>query len=107
MNAPTYPEAVHSAPAIRPQPRHLRDRRRPVRGIPDHREPLRFQQRPGRLAEAVMVIDDQHGRAHTQIVAEITLSRIVASTNTPGIGSPCRHGPKTVARPDSSAHSRP
>ena len=63
-----------------------RDRPSPVRGVPHHGEPLRLQQRPRRLTETVVVIDDQHGRAHPPIVAEIPLGRIVASTNPPRSG---------------------
>src|SRR5215469_10670935 len=62
------------------QPGHSRDRRRAVSGVPRHAKPLRFEQRPRRLAEALVVINDQHSRAPTAIVTENSADRTVAST---------------------------
>jgi hypothetical protein len=66
---------------IRPQPPRRRHRRGPIRGVAHHGKPLRLQQRPRRLTETVMVIDDQHSRAHAPIVANTIPARTVASTN--------------------------
>src|SRR5215469_15340318 len=63
------------------QPGHSRDRRRAVSGVPRHAKPLRFEQRPRRLAETLVVVNDQNSRAHTAIVTENSADRTVASTN--------------------------
>src|SRR5262249_56424653 len=45
------------------------------------RESLRLEQRARRRPELIVVVDDQHGRAHAPIVAKPGRERIVATRN--------------------------
>jgi hypothetical protein len=66
---------------LRSEPLDRGERLGAVGGFTDDREPLCLEQRARRLAEIVVVVHDQHGRAHALIVAEAVRDRIVASRN--------------------------
>ena len=64
---------------------------RAVGGLPDDLEALRLEQRGGRLAERLVVVDDQNRPAHGAILPELA-----------GARHPGYHGAKTVDSPVSA-----
>ena len=73
----------------RERPRQ-RERRRPVRRLADDVEPLRLEQRAGERPEAGVVVDDQDGRRHGEIVAR--------GAAAPHQGQPCGRASGNGAR---------
>jgi len=52
-----------------------------VDGLTYDLETLRLEQGAGRRSEALMVIDDEHGRAHDLILRQANAANTVAGTN--------------------------
>jgi len=73
------------------------ERRGAVRGFADNGKPLRLEQGGCRLAEAVVIVDDEHGLPHVLIVAKVASGRIVADPDSAPAEVSCKHGAKTVA----------
>ena len=66
---------------VRPESLHLRKRLLADRGLSHDVEALHLEQRTRRGAEARMVVDDQHRRAHVHMLAVQLPTRTVASPN--------------------------
>ena len=82
---------------VRAQPLELDERRPSVGGSSQDYEPLRLEQRAHRLPEGLVVVDDQHRRAHTPIVAKGARALWLAPVAPARSSS--RHAAKTVACP--------
>ena len=63
------------------QPLGLRQRFGAARGLAHDHEPLRLEERACGHPEVVVIVDDEHGRPHGVIVANLTWAHIVANRN--------------------------